>query len=150
MLCEQCQNREATVQFSTLAWPSGSETKHLCESCCPSAEWTSTISAAEPVMAKIKPLTRRMTLRTRLGRKYGRHLFASALDLAARSIIASRIPVRSIRGKVRRGLIAMQLAIHFLVLRRLSWIMGLQSEVTFLLREAKRPSSTFRTHRTKA
>src|SRR5215471_14503102 len=44
MLCEQCQVREATVYFSAVAWPSGEETKHLCESCYPEAEAKRTAS----------------------------------------------------------------------------------------------------------
>ena len=38
MLCQQCQAREATVYFSTLAWPSGQDTLHLCEACYPTVE----------------------------------------------------------------------------------------------------------------
>lgn len=38
MLCQQCQVREATVHFSALAWPSGEDTKYLCETCYPELE----------------------------------------------------------------------------------------------------------------
>src|SRR6476660_416765 len=44
MLCQQCQAREATVHFSVVAWPSGDETNHLCESCYPKAEAERTAS----------------------------------------------------------------------------------------------------------
>jgi hypothetical protein len=38
MLCQQCQAREATVDFSAMTWPSGEETLRLCEACYPKAE----------------------------------------------------------------------------------------------------------------
>ena len=38
MLCEQCQEREATVHTVLVQWPSGELTKHLCESCYPAVE----------------------------------------------------------------------------------------------------------------
>jgi protein-arginine kinase activator protein McsA len=44
MLCQQCQAREATVHFSVVAWPSGDETNHLCESCYAKAEAERTAS----------------------------------------------------------------------------------------------------------
>ena len=44
MLCQQCQASEATVHFSVVAWPSGDETYHLCESCYPKAEAERTAS----------------------------------------------------------------------------------------------------------
>ena len=44
MLCQQCQSREATVHFSAVAWPSGEDTKHLCETCYPDAEAKRTAS----------------------------------------------------------------------------------------------------------
>src|SRR5579862_8709985 len=44
MLCQQCQTREATIHFSAVAWPSGEETKHFCETCYPKAEAERTAS----------------------------------------------------------------------------------------------------------
>jgi hypothetical protein len=44
MLCQQCQSREATVHFSAVAWPSGEDKKHLCETCYPDAEAKRTAS----------------------------------------------------------------------------------------------------------
>src|SRR4051812_28312962 len=106
MRCHQCQLREATVHFSTLAWPSGHESKYLCENCCPSAQPSATITAAEPVVVGVEQVAREVTLRTRLRRKYAKHLFSEALDLAGRSIVAARIPPRSFGGQVRRNLLA--------------------------------------------
>jgi len=44
MLCQQCQVREATIHFSAVAWPSGEDTKHLCETCYPESEAKRTAS----------------------------------------------------------------------------------------------------------
>lgn len=44
MLCQQCQVKEATVHFSTVAWPLGQDTTHLCETCYPKAESERTAS----------------------------------------------------------------------------------------------------------
>jgi hypothetical protein len=52
MLCQQCQAREATVHFLAIAWPSGEDTRHLCESYYPKAE-EERIAAYSP---KGKPL----------------------------------------------------------------------------------------------
>jgi hypothetical protein len=38
MLCEECQEREATVHVAVFSWPSGELSTHLCESCYPAAE----------------------------------------------------------------------------------------------------------------
>ena len=38
MLCEHCQEREATVHVGTVSWPSGELIKHVCESCYPAVE----------------------------------------------------------------------------------------------------------------
>lgn len=44
MLCQQCHVKEATVHFSTVAWPLGEDTTHLCEACYPKAEAERTAS----------------------------------------------------------------------------------------------------------
>jgi hypothetical protein len=136
MLCQRCNAKEAMVHFSIVAWPSSCETKHVCESC--SNLEPIRIVGRESMIAQGKPTAGRATLRTRLRRKYVRYLFAGALDLAARSIRDSTAP--SIRRRVRRNLAATQ----FLVLRRLSSIIGLQGKLTVFFREAKGAPATFR------
>ena len=144
MLCQRCNARKATVHFSTVAWPPGCETNHVCESCS-NLESSPTVGS-EPMMKKALPTAARATLRTRFRRKYARHLFSCALDLAARSIRESRMPARSIRGRVRGSL----LAIQFLLLRRLSRTVGLEGKLTVFFREASGAPARFRRCETKA
>jgi hypothetical protein len=38
MLCELCQEREATVHVAVVSWPTSEVEEHLCETCYPAAE----------------------------------------------------------------------------------------------------------------
>jgi hypothetical protein len=144
MLCQQCQRREATVHLTIIRWPSGYETTCCCEKCCP--ERGGVVAASEPVIAKCKPIGTEMTLRTKLKRRYGKHFFVAALNLASRSISASQRHPRSLRGRLVRALVAAELW----VLGRLGWVLGLNKELVVFFREARYPSPKLQIYGPKA
>jgi len=59
MLCEQCQEREATVHVAAVSWPSGELTNHFCECCYPAVEAGKSYSSqpATPLPIGVEKIT---------------------------------------------------------------------------------------------
>jgi len=61
MLCEDCQEREATVHMAVVSWRSGEINKHRCDSCYPAAEAARAKSCAAqpsaPLPSNVEDLT---------------------------------------------------------------------------------------------
>jgi hypothetical protein len=149
MLCKQCQQREATVHVVVVSWPFAEVDQHLCETCYTGAEASRTerygalptdqlptkvehIAATEYLRSKRPPVI--TGLRARFRRKYVRHLFAAALDLAARHAWCSYVK----RHPVRLPLVRLTLAVELGMVQGFASLIGVASEWSNFFRLARK------------